>query len=103
MKSTRLLVTAVISLVIAGCHQNADEAYVGTWKGVKGFNSANSKLIITKNGDGFIVDEGLLKFAAVGKREGLVINTELGAEALTIDKASGHLLYAGNEFERVSK
>jgi hypothetical protein len=101
MKQIRLISMICFTLMVAACgsHESGEE-YLGTWKGVKGFNYANLTVVISRNGSNFIVDDGPSKASASLKEGVLKIETPLGAENLTIDKTSGHLLFAGDELER---
>jgi hypothetical protein len=102
MKNLSIIFT--LSVLLAACGQNSahdsGDEFVGKWKTVKGMGG---DVVIAKNGDGFTVDDTHSRFPATLKDGGLHFSAGLGTVDLAIDKASGHLLMAGNELERVSK
>jgi hypothetical protein len=97
----RLAAITSISLVLTACGQHSvdTDAFIGTWKDVKG---VGHQTVIGKNGDGLVVDDGIEKFPVIVKGAVLHADLPLASFDLVIDKATGHLLMGGEELKKVS-
>lgn len=109
----RRLLAAVCLVSIAplvGCGTDDGERYLGEWQLV---GNSKRKLRIERNGDAFTVAiKRTLKWAPGGPDEDkfpaiidangqLEFNAPLGKVTAVIEDKSGHLILAGDEYERV--
>jgi len=92
----------VLTAVMAGCHRESGDEYVGTWTNVS--DHGRKSLAIEKHGDIFIVKwssfMGPSQATAVLKDGALQLQTSLGTNAYMIDRTNGHLLADGAEYQR---
>jgi hypothetical protein len=116
MRANRIVAASLavaVALTQFGCGKKAGEEFVGNWKKLNGNGSAD--MTITRNGDGndFYVASHVPNLSAESEKDALKTERVPGTYvdgklmlmvgvpfALTIDKASGHLVMDGAEYEK---
>ena len=116
MRANRLVAASLaiaVTLSQFGCGKKGGEEFVGNWKKLNGNGSAD--MTITRNGDGndFYVASQVPNLSAENEKDALKTERVSGTYvdgklmllvgmpfALTIDKASGHLVMDGAEYAK---
>jgi hypothetical protein len=105
MLRKRLLSTAAMLVLLAGCGNHGGNEFLGKWVNVK---SEKRTIEIVRNGDSFILRETAPSFIdgkmetknipATLKDGTLQVQTGFGVSTLAVDKSTGHLTNGQTEY-----